>query len=72
MSLTKEFSLEPGLRQSDPLYHFLFILTMDELHIMIEDDVANNYFRGVHVDYMDFYLSHLLYTNDVVDGFYTK
>lgn len=45
---------------------FLFILSMEGLHVMIEDVVAYNYFRGVRVDNMDFRLSHLFYVDDIV------
>nr|GEV96977.1 putative RNA-directed DNA polymerase, eukaryota, reverse transcriptase zinc-binding domain protein [Tanacetum cinerariifolium] len=34
-SLTSEFSIKQGLRQEDPLSHFLFIVVMEDLHSIL-------------------------------------
>lgn len=43
-----EFQLHMGLRQGDPLSHFLFILVMEWLHVTIDDaKEANLFFFGL-------------------------
>nr|GEW86389.1 RNA-directed DNA polymerase, eukaryota, reverse transcriptase zinc-binding domain protein [Tanacetum cinerariifolium] len=65
-SSTKEFHIHRGLRQGDPLSLFLFILSIEGLHILIEDAVQNSQFRGVFVESPPIYMSHLFYADDAI------
>lgn len=65
-SATQEFNLERGLRQSDPLSPFLFIIAMDGLHIILEDAVANGLFRAAKLRNLGIQVSHLFYVDDVL------
>ncbi|GJU64009.1 RNA-directed DNA polymerase, eukaryota, reverse transcriptase zinc-binding domain protein [Tanacetum coccineum] len=48
-SPTKEFKIEKGLRQGDPLSPFLVIIAMESLHVTLEDAKLKNIFEGVKV-----------------------
>ncbi|GJT09443.1 RNA-directed DNA polymerase, eukaryota [Tanacetum coccineum] len=65
-SPSNEFRIHRGLRQGDPLSHFLFIIAMDGLHIVMEDAKAAGLFHGLKLDNNDLHLSHLLYADDVI------
>ncbi|GJT46865.1 RNA-directed DNA polymerase, eukaryota, reverse transcriptase zinc-binding domain protein [Tanacetum coccineum] len=65
-SPTLEFSLKRGLRQGDPLSHFLFIIVMEGLHMDINDGLAANMFHGIKVGSPRMHLYHLFYADDVI------
>lgn len=61
-SPTKEFHIQIGLRQGDPLSPFLFILAMEGLHVAFKRARLADVFRGISID--DIEITHLLYAND--------
>ncbi|GJS89195.1 RNA-directed DNA polymerase, eukaryota [Tanacetum coccineum] len=65
-SPTVEFRLQRGLRQGDPLSHFLFIIAMEGLHVAMEDAIASNFFQGLKIGNDELSISHLLYADDVL------
>ncbi|GJX59098.1 RNA-directed DNA polymerase, eukaryota, reverse transcriptase zinc-binding domain protein [Tanacetum coccineum] len=64
-SLTCEFQFHRGLKQSDPLSPFLFILIMKSLHISVQRVVDAGMFRGISMG-LSLHLSHLFYADDAV------
>ncbi|GJU48131.1 RNA-directed DNA polymerase, eukaryota, reverse transcriptase zinc-binding domain protein [Tanacetum coccineum] len=65
-SPTKEFSLERGLRQGDPLSPFLFIIAMEGLHVAMDTAMDHGLFRGMSIGLNEYRLSHLLYADDAI------
>ncbi|GKB02772.1 putative RNA-directed DNA polymerase, eukaryota, reverse transcriptase zinc-binding domain protein [Tanacetum coccineum] len=65
-SPTSEFSLKRGLRQGDPLSHFIFIIVMEGLNIMLKDGIAANLFRGIKIGSPSLHLSYLFYADNVI------
>nr|GEV08879.1 RNA-directed DNA polymerase, eukaryota [Tanacetum cinerariifolium] len=65
-SPTKEFKIEKGLRQGDPLSPFLFIIAMEALHVRLEDAKLKNIFEGVKVGSNDIDISHLQFAHDAL------
>ncbi|GKA78344.1 RNA-directed DNA polymerase, eukaryota, reverse transcriptase zinc-binding domain protein [Tanacetum coccineum] len=64
-SPTKDFEFGKGLKQSDPLSPFLFILIMESLHLSFQRVVDAGLFHGVKLrDTVT--LSHLFYADDAV------
>nr|GEW85649.1 RNA-directed DNA polymerase, eukaryota, reverse transcriptase zinc-binding domain protein [Tanacetum cinerariifolium] len=63
-SPTREFNIQCGLRQGDPLSPFLFIIAMEGLHVAIEDTIAAGLYRGLKVRNIS--LSHLFFTDDAL------
>lgn len=55
-----------GVRQGDPLSHFLFIIAMEGLHVSMEATCDLHHFRGVSFPNGCFSLSHLMYADDVI------
>nr|GFB88417.1 RNA-directed DNA polymerase, eukaryota [Tanacetum cinerariifolium] len=62
-SPTSEFPLLCGLKQGDPLAHFLFILIMESFHNSVSKAVAEGFFRGLQIQDSVF-ISHLFYADD--------
>ncbi|PNX89146.1 cysteine-rich receptor-like protein kinase, partial [Trifolium pratense] len=60
-SPTDEFPLERGLRQGDPLSHFLFLLTAEGLNVIMQAMVESNVGEQNHVS-----VSHLQFADDTL------
>ncbi|GJS39855.1 putative RNA-directed DNA polymerase, eukaryota, reverse transcriptase zinc-binding domain protein [Tanacetum coccineum] len=58
-SPTKEFKLEKGLRQGDPLSPFLFTLVVEALNVVLIETTNNNFFNGIKVRKDKIQVSHL-------------
>ncbi|GJZ73768.1 RNA-directed DNA polymerase, eukaryota [Tanacetum coccineum] len=65
-SPTKEFMMERGVRQGDPLSPFLFILAAEGLNALLNDAVDKDILRGVRVGEDDLMVSHLQYADDTI------
>nr|GEU53339.1 RNA-directed DNA polymerase, eukaryota, reverse transcriptase zinc-binding domain protein [Tanacetum cinerariifolium] len=65
-SLTKDFSLQRGLRQGDSISPFLFILAMEGLHVAMEDVVEHGIFLDIRVGPGEACISHLFYADDAM------
>ncbi|GKC09469.1 putative RNA-directed DNA polymerase, eukaryota, reverse transcriptase zinc-binding domain protein [Tanacetum coccineum] len=63
---TKEFKIERGLRQGDPLFPFLFILAVEALNIALLRATNNNIFHGIQVGKDKFHISHLQFADDAL------
>nr|GEW69527.1 RNA-directed DNA polymerase, eukaryota, reverse transcriptase zinc-binding domain protein [Tanacetum cinerariifolium] len=63
-SPTREFNINRGLRQGDPLSHFLFILATEGLHVAVEDAMVAGLYRGLKVNTLT--LSHLVFADDAL------
>nr|GEU68954.1 RNA-directed DNA polymerase, eukaryota [Tanacetum cinerariifolium] len=65
-SLTEEFQFGKRLKQGDPLSPFLFILTMESLHLSFQRIVDAGMYHGIELggDLMN--LSHMFYADDAV------
>ncbi|GJZ76122.1 RNA-directed DNA polymerase, eukaryota [Tanacetum coccineum] len=64
-SLSNEFSFYCGLKQGDPLSHFLFILIMESLHLSFSRAVDEGVFKGVQLN-GSLSISHLFYADDAM------
>ncbi|GJY14724.1 putative RNA-directed DNA polymerase, eukaryota, reverse transcriptase zinc-binding domain protein [Tanacetum coccineum] len=65
-SSTKEFKLEKGLRQGDPLSPFLFILAVEALNVTLIEATNNNFFNGIKVEKDKIQISHLQFADDAL------
>ncbi|GJU79584.1 RNA-directed DNA polymerase, eukaryota, reverse transcriptase zinc-binding domain protein [Tanacetum coccineum] len=65
-SPSKEFSLERGLRQGDPLSPFMFLVDAEALHVVKEEAIEKKEFRGIRVTQNCNTISHLEFANDVL------
>ena len=65
-SPTKEFDMEKGLRQGDPLAPFLFIIVAESLHLLMEEAVKRGMYEGLKVGMKEIQVSHLRYADDVI------
>ena len=64
-SPTEEFQFFKGLKQGDPLSHFLFILVMECLHLSFQNVVDAGMFTGISLNH-SVNLSHIVYADDAV------
>ncbi|GJW11402.1 putative RNA-directed DNA polymerase, eukaryota, reverse transcriptase zinc-binding domain protein [Tanacetum coccineum] len=65
-SPTKEFKIERGLRQGDPLSPFLFIIAIEALHVTLQEAKSKNVFEGIKVGSNKVDISHLQYADDAL------
>nr|GEW44479.1 putative RNA-directed DNA polymerase, eukaryota, reverse transcriptase zinc-binding domain protein [Tanacetum cinerariifolium] len=65
-SPTKEFEIFRGLRQGDPMSHFIFILAMEWLHVLTCKAEELGLFKGASIGCNDMSISHLMYADDVI------
>ncbi|XP_021991319.1 uncharacterized protein LOC110888086 [Helianthus annuus] len=65
-SPTSEFKLQRGLRQGDPLSHFLFILAMEAQDVIMTRAGKRGAFKGIKVPNKGPCISHLHYAEDVI------
>lgn len=65
-SPTKEFKIQKGLRQGDPLSPFLFIIAVEALHISLQEAKSRNIFEGIKVGSNLVDVSHLQYADDAL------
>lgn len=63
-SPTKEFKMERGLRQADPLSSFLFLMVAEALQLTILEAYNNGIFKGILVGEEDVNVSLLQYADD--------
>nr|GEZ29399.1 RNA-directed DNA polymerase, eukaryota [Tanacetum cinerariifolium] len=66
VSPTKEFKVQKGLRQGDPLSSFLFIIVVEALHISLQVSKEINIFEGVEVGHNKINISHLQFADDAL------
>ncbi|GKC31017.1 RNA-directed DNA polymerase, eukaryota [Tanacetum coccineum] len=64
-SPTPEFQFHKGLKQGDPLSPFLFILTMESLHLSFKRVMNAGLFTGIPLD-NSLTISHLFYADDAI------
>ena len=65
-SSSKEFKVERGLRQGDPLSPFLFILAVEALNVILVEAKNKNIFNGNEVGKDKTYISHLQFADDAL------
>ncbi|GKD52799.1 putative RNA-directed DNA polymerase, eukaryota, reverse transcriptase zinc-binding domain protein, partial [Tanacetum coccineum] len=65
-SPTKEFKIEKGLRQGDPLSPFLFIIAVEALHVSLQEAKSRNLFEGIKVGLLEVDISHLQFADDAL------
>nr|GEV01459.1 putative RNA-directed DNA polymerase, eukaryota, reverse transcriptase zinc-binding domain protein [Tanacetum cinerariifolium] len=63
-SPTKEFKIEKGLRQGDPLSPFLFLIAVKALHVSLQEAKSKNLFEGIKVGSLEVEISHLQFADD--------
>nr|GEV96995.1 putative RNA-directed DNA polymerase, eukaryota, reverse transcriptase zinc-binding domain protein [Tanacetum cinerariifolium] len=65
-SPTKEFKIQKGLRQGNPLSPFLFIIAIEALHVSIQEAKSKNIFKGVKVRSANLDISHFQFADDAL------
>ncbi|GKD16416.1 putative RNA-directed DNA polymerase, eukaryota, reverse transcriptase zinc-binding domain protein [Tanacetum coccineum] len=62
-SPTKEFKINKGLRQGDPLSPFLFIIAVEALHVSLQEAKSKGIFEGVNIGSDNVNISHLQFAD---------
>ncbi|XP_071739646.1 uncharacterized mitochondrial protein AtMg01250-like [Rutidosis leptorrhynchoides] len=65
-SPSREFSLEKGLRQGDPLSPFLFLLVAEALSVAMNQALSTGFYKGVKVGNEGVVVSHLQFSDDAL------
>ncbi|GJT78359.1 putative RNA-directed DNA polymerase, eukaryota, reverse transcriptase zinc-binding domain protein [Tanacetum coccineum] len=65
-SPTKEFKIEKGLRQGDPLSPFLFILAVEALNVIFLEARSKNIFIGSEIGVDKVPISHLQFADNAI------
>ncbi|GJV29956.1 putative RNA-directed DNA polymerase [Tanacetum coccineum] len=65
-SPTKEFVLERGIRQGDPLSPFLLLIIAESLNVAMQEAVRVGLFDGVKMGLDDIEVLHLQYADDTI------
>lgn len=65
-SPTAPFRMERGLRQGDPLSHFLFVLAAEIFNILMKRAVGIGLFEGLQIGSQDVRVSHLQFADDTL------
>ncbi|GKV37508.1 hypothetical protein SLEP1_g45534 [Rubroshorea leprosula] len=65
-SPTKQFSVNKGIRQGDPLSPFLFLLVAKGLNGLMQSAVEKNLFKGVRIGNGNIAISHLQFADDTL------
>lgn len=63
---TEEFSMQWGLHEGDPLSPFLFIITIEALHVMMVEILEKGLFQGFKVGNDRLEISHLQFADDAL------
>ncbi|GJR39331.1 RNA-directed DNA polymerase, eukaryota [Tanacetum coccineum] len=61
---TREYHINRGLRQGDPLSTFLFIIAMEGLYVAVKDVISTGLYRGIKVSTLT--LSHFFFADDAL------
>jgi hypothetical protein len=65
-SPTVEIDIQRGLKQGDPLAHFLFLLVAEGFSGVMRNAVSRNLFKGLKINNDGIEISHLQYTDDTL------
>ncbi|GLT40906.1 hypothetical protein SLA2020_150040 [Shorea laevis] len=65
-SPTDEFKMEKGIRQSDLIAPFFFLIIAEGLNVLIESAISKELFQGVDIGLFGLNISHLQFVNDIV------
>lgn len=63
---TKEFEIQKGVRQGEPLSPFLFIIAMEALHVVMIKAQSLGIFHGLATPNQGPIISHLFYADDAI------
>ncbi|XP_071699739.1 uncharacterized mitochondrial protein AtMg01250-like [Rutidosis leptorrhynchoides] len=65
-SPTKEFRLEKGVRQGDPLSPYLFIIASDGLNRLVKKALETRFFKGIEIGQKNLMVSHPQFADDSI------
>ncbi|XP_071695105.1 uncharacterized mitochondrial protein AtMg01250-like [Rutidosis leptorrhynchoides] len=65
-SPTKEFNIQRGVRQGDPLSLYLFIMAVEGLNVLMKHALEQKIFKGLEIGSNKIIISHLQYADDTM------